>query len=370
MKIKTVPVVTETRAESLRRSLEQQIVRGELRPGDRLDEVELAERFNVSRTPVREALHALAAAGLIEMRSRQGATVSTVSISMLLEMFQIMAELEGLCASFAARRANAAQRRNLQAIHERLVRVIQDDEPEAFYEVNREFHEAIYDASNSEFIAEQTLALRNRVSPYRRYVTFLPGRMTATLDEHERVLNAILTADSAGAQAAMRDHVTLLGDNLTDFIAAIPPSVLKTARAPGQAFRRLFHADMPFGRDTSGPEFVGDLVAFGRQDTQFGTIARLPLAPAARRRLAGLIAAGASLVADIVEIDRAVPGRSEGQAQAVLRLPRLTRHQQHHRLRPVIDHEDRVIAAGGLFRRLRRHGGQSEKQGQGGACHG
>lgn len=229
MKIKTVPVVTETRAESLRRSLEQQIVRGELRPGDRLDEVELAERFNVSRTPVREALHALAAAGLIEMRSRQGATVSTVSISMLLEMFQIMAELEGLCASFAARRANAAQRRNLQAIHERLVRVIQDDEPEAFYEVNREFHEAIYDASNSEFIAEQTLALRNRVSPYRRYVTFLPGRMTATLDEHERVLNAILTADSAGAQAAMRDHVTLLGDNLTDFIAAIPPSVLKTA---------------------------------------------------------------------------------------------------------------------------------------------
>ncbi|WP_041607293.1 hypothetical protein [Tistrella mobilis] len=78
---------------------------------------------------------------------------------------------------------------------------------------------------------------------------------------------------------------------------------------------------MPFGRDTSGPEFVGDLVAFGRQDTQFGTIARLPLAPAARRRLAGLIAAGASLAADIVEIDRAVPRRSEGQAQAVLRLP-------------------------------------------------
>lgn len=229
MKIKTVPVVTETRAENLRRSLEQQIVRGELRPGDRLDEVELAERFNVSRTPVREALHALAAGGLIEMRSRQGATVSTVSISMLLEMFQIMAELEGLCASFAARRANTTQRRNLQAIHERLVRVIQDDEPEVFYEVNREFHEAIYDASNSEFIAEQTLALRNRVSPYRRYVTFLPGRMGATLDEHERVLNAILAADSAGAQAAMRDHVTLLGDNLTDFIAAIPPSVLKSA---------------------------------------------------------------------------------------------------------------------------------------------
>ncbi|MFD0391292.1 GntR family transcriptional regulator [Tistrella bauzanensis] len=80
MKIKTVPVVTETRAENLRRSLEQQIVRGELRPGDRLDEVELAERFNVSRTPVREALHALAAGGLIEMRSRQGDGLDRVDL--------------------------------------------------------------------------------------------------------------------------------------------------------------------------------------------------------------------------------------------------------------------------------------------------
>jgi len=207
--------------------LEQEILSGKLRPGDRLDEVELAERFGVSRTPVRQALHALAAGGLLDIKTRQGACVSSLSIAMLLEMFQMMAELEGLCASFAARRARPEQRRQLKEIHERLVKTFEEDDPEHFYEVNREFHEAIYAAANSEFIADQTLALRNRVSPYRRYVTYQPGRMAATLGEHAEVLDAILAANPNAAQQAMRSHVNLLGDNLTDFIAAIPAETLK-----------------------------------------------------------------------------------------------------------------------------------------------
>ena len=227
MKIKLQTAQNETRAEALRRTLESEILSGKLRPGDRLDEVELAARFGVSRTPVRQALHALSAAGLLEIKSRQGACVSSFSIAMLLEMFQMMAELEGLCASFAARRARPEQRRLLKEIHERLVRSFDEDDPEHFYEVNREFHEAVYAAANSEFIADQTLALRNRVSPYRRYVTFQPGRMAATLDEHEAVLKAILASNPTAAQHAMRDHVNLLGDNLTDFIAAIPAETLK-----------------------------------------------------------------------------------------------------------------------------------------------
>ncbi|MGD1876808.1 MAG: GntR family transcriptional regulator [Kiloniellaceae bacterium] len=227
MKLKLQTAQNETRAEALRRTLEAEILGGTLRPGDRLDEVELAARFGVSRTPVRQALHALAAGGLLDIKSRQGACVSSLSIAMLLEMFQMMAELEGLCASFAARRARPEQRRQLQDIHERLVRTFDEHDPERFYEVNREFHEAVYAAANSEFIADQTLALRNRVSPYRRYVTFQPGRMAATLGEHEEVLKAILASNPAAAQQAMRSHVNLLGDNLTDFIAAIPAETLK-----------------------------------------------------------------------------------------------------------------------------------------------
>jgi hypothetical protein len=108
-----------------------------------------------------------------------------------------------------------------------------------FYEANREFHEAIYEAANSEFISDQTLALRNRVSPYRRYITFQPGRMAATIGEHEAVMTAILDSNPLAAQQANRDHVILLGDNLTDFIASIPAETLRPSGARGRLAKRI-----------------------------------------------------------------------------------------------------------------------------------
>ena len=112
---------TGTLSDELRGTLEDMIVSGVLRPGEKLDEAELAARFKMSRTPVREALKALRATGLIEIRGRQGVTVATISIPVLLEMFQMMAALEGLCAKLAARRATVAERTGLREIHGRLI---------------------------------------------------------------------------------------------------------------------------------------------------------------------------------------------------------------------------------------------------------
>ena len=128
----------------------------------------------------------------------------------------------------ASRRATPNHRRAMQESHDRLIEALRQGDPGTFYDVNREFHEVIYDASQAEFVAEQTRSLRNRVAPYRRYVTFQPGRMAATIGEHERIFNAIKAADADEAQRAMRDHVNLLGDNLTDFIAALPRTMLRT----------------------------------------------------------------------------------------------------------------------------------------------
>src|SRR6201988_2654936 len=97
-----------TRAESLREKLEGAIAAGHLEPGSRLDEQEIAQRFGVSRTPVREAFRLLAANNLVELRGRQGATVRAIKAQSLVEMFQVMAELEGLCARLAARRVSQA----------------------------------------------------------------------------------------------------------------------------------------------------------------------------------------------------------------------------------------------------------------------
>lgn len=218
-----------TLSGGLRRELEKLIVSGALKPGDRLDEMDLANRFGVSRTPVREALKALAATGLVEEHSRQGLTVAKISIPVLLEMFQLMAELEGLNARLAARRAKPEHKERLKASHQHLCQVLELGDHQLFYDVNREFHDALYDAAQTEFLGEQTRALRQRVAPYRRYVTFQPGRMAATIGEHEQILRAVLSADGDAAHRAARDHVNLLGDNLADFIAALPAEMRKEA---------------------------------------------------------------------------------------------------------------------------------------------
>lgn len=208
----------ETLAASIRRRLEADIVGGCLEPGARLDEQELAQRFGVSRTPVREAIRLLGADGLVELRGRQGATVRIIDLTTVLEMFQVMGELEGLCARLAARRITPGQRQRIAEAHEAL-KASANGGADVFYDANQVFHEAIYDASANAFLAEQTRLLRNRVAPYRRRVTAMPTRVADTLGEHEAVMLAIFNHDPEEAHRAMRAHLSLLGDDLADFIA-------------------------------------------------------------------------------------------------------------------------------------------------------
>src|ERR1700686_3869691 len=109
-----------TRAEELRLQLADEIVRGALPPGAALDETDIARRFNVSRTPVREALRQLVASGLVDARAHRGAAVARPSIERLTGMFEAMGELEALCASLAAERMMPADRHRLEAVHEEL----------------------------------------------------------------------------------------------------------------------------------------------------------------------------------------------------------------------------------------------------------
>lgn len=218
-----------TLSDDLRNTLEEMIVSGQLQPGERLDEAELAARFKVSRTPVREALKALTATGLVEVKARQGVTVATISIPILLEMFEMMAALEGLCAKLAARRATAAEKANLRAIHVRLIEALDASDPEGFYAINSEFHDALYDAAHTHFLAGQTRGLRRRVAAYRRHVTHQPGRMAATIGEHLRILEAIERGEAETAFRAASEHVNLLGDDMADFISSLPQALTRAS---------------------------------------------------------------------------------------------------------------------------------------------
>jgi DNA-binding GntR family transcriptional regulator len=170
-----------TRAEELRLQLADEIVRGVLPPGSALDETDIARRFSVSRTPVREALRQLVASGLVESRAHRGAVVAQPSPDRLTEMFEAMAELEALCAGLAAERMPPGDRQRLEAIHDELRVLSHAGNPERFHAVNERFHNAIYAGSQNGYIAEMTLATRVRVQPFRRAQFRNLGRLARRL---------------------------------------------------------------------------------------------------------------------------------------------------------------------------------------------
>src|ERR1700744_1653068 len=196
-----------TRAEELRLQLADEIVRGALPPGAALDETDIARRFKVSRTPVREALRQLAASGLIDARGARGAVVARPSSDRLSGMCEAMAELEALCAGLAAERMSPAERHGLEAGHEGVGVLSHAGNPERFHEVNERFHNAIYAGSQNGYIAEIALATRARVQPFRRAQFRNLGRLAKSHAEHDRVVVSILRGDRAGAAAAMRAHI-------------------------------------------------------------------------------------------------------------------------------------------------------------------
>lgn len=230
MAAKAKPRATR-RADELRVRLESEIASGQLGPGTRLDESRLAARFGVSRTPVREALQQLSTAGLIELRPRQGAVVAAMTVQQLLQMFEVMAELEALCARLAARRITPAQREALARSHQTCVVLAETGDPEAYYEENRRFHEVIYAASQNAYLQASTRSLRNRLQPYRRFQLNHPGRIDRSLAEHGAVVEAILAGDGERAAERLRAHVNIQGDVFTDLITALPPSYLQANSA-------------------------------------------------------------------------------------------------------------------------------------------
>jgi DNA-binding GntR family transcriptional regulator len=196
-----------TRTDDLRLALADEIVAGRLAPGTALDEMGIAGRFGVSRTPVREALRQLAASGLVEIRPHRGAVVARLSTDRLHEMFVAMAELEATCAGLAAVNMSAQERRNLDEIHLLLRDLVRSGDPQRYHEINESFHTAIYLGGHNSYLADMTLATRARLQPFRRAQFRTLGRLARSYEEHDRIVEAIARGDREGAVQAMRDHI-------------------------------------------------------------------------------------------------------------------------------------------------------------------
>lgn len=218
-------------SDQLRESIEEQIATGELLPGSAIDEFTLAEKHGVSRTPAREALIQLAAEGLIELRPRRGAVVTSIPPTRLIEMFDVMGELEAMCGRLAARRMGEAERADLLAAHEACDAARRALDPDGYYHCNERFHEAIYAGSHNGFLRDQAQALHRRLRPYRRLQLRVRDRLDTSYREHDAVVRAILAGDPEAAGQALRSHVVVQGARFGDLLASLADASARVARA-------------------------------------------------------------------------------------------------------------------------------------------
>lgn len=205
-------------AQDIIRHIEDDIVSGRVLPGQRLDERLLAERFGVSRTPVREVLVRLSAAGLVEIRRNQGAFVAKIEPAMLISILEVMAELKIFAARLAARRMSIAERENVKALRDETAVEVQKGDLRTYFEKATALHDAIYEGSHNSFLVETAKNARMCLCAYRRYLVRMHLPVKTSYEENSKVVDAIVMGDAEEAEKWMRQHAELRREEMEDLI--------------------------------------------------------------------------------------------------------------------------------------------------------
>ena len=189
---------------------------GELPPGARLNEVELCGQLGVSRTPLREAIRALATEGLIELQPNRGATVSIVSVEDLTEILPIMAVLEGLGGRLAAFEMSDEKIAEVRHVHDRMLEHYARRELAEYFETNRLIHELISEGSGNQSLVDQINSLSAKVRRARFSTEMTPESWAKAVSEHEAMINALEARDATALEKIIMNHVetkqsTILG---------------------------------------------------------------------------------------------------------------------------------------------------------------
>lgn len=194
-------------ADEVCRKIADDIAMGIFSPGERLDEANLAARFQVSRTPVREALKQLAITGLVANRPNRGSVVAEMTPAQLDQMFEVIGELEATCARHAALRMTEAERQRLCELHAQSRIAIQNQDADTYDAVNRDLHTVIIHGCHNPVLIDIITGLRHKISTFRRTQFRNLARMSASYEEHAVIVEALLARDVVTCYREMRSHL-------------------------------------------------------------------------------------------------------------------------------------------------------------------
>lgn len=189
-------------AEYIIKDLEDKIINGILKPGHRIIEEDLCKSFRVSQSPVREALRTLESQGLIKHEPRKGVTVTKLSPKEAEDVYRIRANLESLATYLAVKNNDPRVLQKLKKIHARMMKMVSDGEiSTAYFNLNFKFHKTLVDASENQRLIKMVESFTKQVKRYRIEVLSVPGRVSASLKNHDAIIRSFEAGDAEKAEA-------------------------------------------------------------------------------------------------------------------------------------------------------------------------
>lgn len=193
--------------DALSDRLREMIVEGSLAPGEKINERELCEAFGVSRTPLREAVQALAKEGLVQITPRRGARVAPMTVDDLDEVFPIMGALEALAGELACARLTPNVVGEIRVLHLAMVAAFERGDRHSYFRLNEEIHDRIFKAAGNQTLIQIRRALAARVRRARFRANLSPQRWQKAVAEHEEIVAALDAADGPRLGRLLRDHL-------------------------------------------------------------------------------------------------------------------------------------------------------------------
>lgn len=222
--------IRNTRSRDIFGKLADDVVTGRIAPGQKLDEQAIARQFNVSRTPVREAIRQLSGTGLVEALPRGGFAAARIDEDQLAGMFETLGELEGLCAKHSALRMSEVERQKLKILQRDCEQAAAESDFARFTALNERFHQTIYGGTHNASLQQLTLGFRQRLAPFRVPPFYVIGeRVRSSLREHREIVDAISRCDGDQAFQAMRVHTASTSVNVIEYFQKLRAGLVREA---------------------------------------------------------------------------------------------------------------------------------------------
>ena len=205
-----------TLREKILETIRDAIATGVLKPGEKVAEPELAERFGISRTPIREAFRQLESEGYLTVIPRKGAVVVSFSSKEVEEFYAIKSILEGYAAHRACQKLTDKEISRLEAINDKLRQLAEEGDIKHFFKIHNDFHELFRKAADNEKLDEMISGLVSKFQRLRYESLSKPGRMKISVQEHNKIIDAFKARDADLAEQLVRKNAEYGGKVLMD----------------------------------------------------------------------------------------------------------------------------------------------------------